>query len=127
MPRSLLSSLNGSELRAQWIIRVKKVLAEVVSTSQNAFVEGKRILYAVLVANKVMDSKIKQGVPGSGFLLWNRIQVTFSKKIPGFHYASNVIWGEAKEMNLLLCFFGEILELCQLGMMIVDFLGPFMN
>uniref|UniRef100_M1BCX3 Reverse transcriptase n=1 Tax=Solanum tuberosum TaxID=4113 RepID=M1BCX3_SOLTU len=64
MPRSLLSSLNGSELRAQWIIRLKKVLAEVVSTSQNAFVEGKRILYAALVANKVMDSKIKQGVPG---------------------------------------------------------------
>lgn len=28
-------------------------------------------------------------------------------------------------MNLLLCFFGESLELFQLGMMIVNFLGPF--
>lgn len=71
------------------------MLAEIVS-SQIAFVEGKRILYAVLVANKVMDSKIKQGVLGVLCKLdLEKAYDHVNRKNSGLHYASNVIWGEA--------------------------------
>ncbi|PHT54773.1 Alpha N-terminal protein methyltransferase 1 [Capsicum baccatum] len=41
-----------------------QVLDETISTSQSAFVEGRQFLDAALVANKVMDSRRKQGVSG---------------------------------------------------------------
>ncbi|RVW36959.1 Transposon TX1 uncharacterized 149 kDa protein [Vitis vinifera] len=44
--------------------RLKKVVGKVVSSTQNAFVEGRQILDAALVANEVIDSVLKRKESG---------------------------------------------------------------
>ena len=44
--------------------RLKKVVGKVVSSTQNAFVEGRQILDAALIANEAIDSLLKRNESG---------------------------------------------------------------
>ncbi|RVW58987.1 hypothetical protein CK203_110732 [Vitis vinifera] len=57
--------------------RLKKVMGKIVSKSQNAFVEGRQILDASLIANEAIDSMQKSG--GGGILSMSGLKVNLDK------------------------------------------------
>ena len=45
-------------------MRLKKVVAKVISNSQNVFVEARQFFYVVLITNEAIDSMLKSSVYG---------------------------------------------------------------
>ncbi|RVX21348.1 Transposon TX1 uncharacterized 149 kDa protein [Vitis vinifera] len=43
--------------------RLKSMMGEVISNSQHAFIHGRQILDVVLIANKALDSRLKDNIP----------------------------------------------------------------
>ncbi|RVW35346.1 hypothetical protein CK203_077023 [Vitis vinifera] len=74
--------------------RLKRVLPKVISKAQNAFVEGRQIMDAVLIANEDIDWILKSN---EGAILCNwtlRKLMTVLSDLFTFSYGKDGVWGE---------------------------------
>lgn len=66
--------------------RLKKVVEKVISKFYNAFIEGKQILDAVLVANELVDSMLKSNACGVMCKLDTKRSATMSIGVSYFQF-----------------------------------------
>ncbi|RVX15655.1 E3 ubiquitin-protein ligase HOS1 [Vitis vinifera] len=59
--------------------RLKKVVGKVISSSHNAFVEGRQIFDVVLITNEAIDSRLKSG--SNGILSWDLVEERVQRKL----------------------------------------------
>ena len=82
--------------------RLKRVLGQVVSEAQNAFVEGRQILDAALIANEAVDALLQRNLSGVvckldiekayGHLDWDFLMKVMSKKGFGSKWTNWISW-----------------------------------
>ncbi|RVX20225.1 Transposon TX1 uncharacterized 149 kDa protein [Vitis vinifera] len=82
--------------------RLKTVMGEVISDSQHAFVHGRQILDAVLIANEALDSRLKDNIPGLLLKMdiekafdhvnWNFLMEVMSKMGFGHRWINWIKW-----------------------------------
>ena len=92
-PISLVGSLY------KWLAKVlANILKKLVSKAQGAFVEGRQILDAVLIANEATDSILKNNE--NGFMCKLDIEKAYDNVDWSFHsYAENGLWGEMDRVD----------------------------
>ncbi|RVW47728.1 Transposon TX1 uncharacterized 149 kDa protein [Vitis vinifera] len=82
--------------------RLKTVIGEVISDSQHAFVHGRQIFDAVLLANEALDSRLKDNIPGLLLKMdiekafdhvnWNFLMEVMSKMGFGHRWINWIKW-----------------------------------
>ena len=82
--------------------RLKKVVGKMVSSTQNAFVEGRQILHATLIANAAINSLLKRNESGVmckldlekayNHINWNFLLIVMQKMGFGEKWASWISW-----------------------------------